>query len=165
MSEKSHQFCAVANYVILTRYTCRRVGEGGSGWLLSVANIDVAAKILFAQLWLIDLYAKRHLNKAMKVRKIWQGLDGNRGLQYTRSLNMPGGFQSRLFQVWITWDEIVEADGRKTYVIAISPIQEYRGTRHSIETAKWCAPIREECTSSKRSPRTRASGRGCRTST
>ncbi|GMH73670.1 hypothetical protein TrST_g7194 [Triparma strigata] len=31
-----------------------RVGEGGSGWLLSVANIDVAAKILFAQLWLID---------------------------------------------------------------------------------------------------------------
>ncbi|GMH96230.1 hypothetical protein TrST_g8697 [Triparma strigata] len=56
---------------------------------------------------------------------------------------MPGGFQSRLIQVWITWDEIVEADGRKTYVIAISPIQEYRGTRHSIKTGKMvCADSR-----------------------
>ena len=41
-----------------------------------------------------------------------------------------------MFESWITFEERVEADGRRTYIIAICPLEEYKGTKHEVDGAK-----------------------------
>lgn len=87
---------------------------------------------------------------------------------------MPGGFQNRLvevrmspidahihtflltcniFQIWITWEERVEADGHRSFIIAWCPLEEYRGTHYEVdggekmhEATSRGAHIIKECT-------------------
>lgn len=54
--------------------------------------------------------------------------DGTRGALYSVSVRLPGAFNDRLFRAWLTWEQIIEGDGRKTFVIAMSPIEDYQGT-------------------------------------
>ncbi|GMI09500.1 hypothetical protein TrVE_jg360 [Triparma verrucosa] len=60
-----------------------RSGES-AGWGMAIAKMDISAVSLFAELWLIDTYAKRVENKDLTIRAIWPDLDGTRSLQYTR---------------------------------------------------------------------------------
>ena len=87
------------------------------------------------QLWLLDTYAKKSESK-QTIREVWYDLDGTRNMQYTTSASLPGGFQDRLFKVWLTFEERVEADGLRTYIIAFCPIEKYKGTHHKVEGAE-----------------------------
>ncbi|GMH70055.1 hypothetical protein TrLO_g14469 [Triparma laevis f. longispina] len=108
-----------------------RDGEAGEGWGVSVAKIDVPVEELFAHVWLLDTYDKKLENKEAAIREVWKNLDGTRSLQYSKSVSIPGGFKDRLFELWITWEERVETDGRRIFIITISDIVNYHGTRHT----------------------------------
>ncbi|GMH84308.1 hypothetical protein TL16_g09884 [Triparma laevis f. inornata] len=110
--------------------------EGRMVWGVSVAQIDAPAVTLFASLWVLDTYEKRKQNKDMRIRHIVPNIDGTRGLQYSCSVSLPGGFQDRLFSGWLTWARRTNKDGRATYIIAITPIEEYCGTKYRIEGAE-----------------------------
>lgn len=113
--------------------------EGGEAALgMSVAKIDVSAVTMFTELWLLDTYAHKALNKkeGRYINEVWNNLDGTRGIQYSTSVSLPDGLQDRLFESWITFEERVEADGRRTYIIAICPLEEYKGTNHEVDGAK-----------------------------
>ena len=76
--------------------------EGGGDVVgMTVAKVDVSAVSLFAHLWLLDTYAKKAGSKDRKIRKVWNNLDGTRGLQFTTSLGLPGGFSDRVSEVRI----------------------------------------------------------------
>ncbi|GMH72306.1 hypothetical protein TrLO_g5595 [Triparma laevis f. longispina] len=94
------------------------------------------AKHVFAELWLLDTYAKKAENKDRKFCEVWNNLDGTRGQQYTTSLGLPGGFKDRLLESWFTWEETIGRDGRHTFIIAIAPLETYEGTHHEIVGAK-----------------------------
>lgn len=104
-------------------------------WGMSVARMDVAAVSLFADHWLLNTFEHRGENKSSSILEVWADLDGTRGVQYCRSLSLPG-FQDRLFEVWMTWKATVNADGKKNYVIAVTPIENYTGTRYRVTGAK-----------------------------
>lgn len=78
---------------------------------------------------MLDTYAKRE-NRS--IREVWNNLDGTRSLQYTRTLSLPGGFQDRLFETWLTWDVIIDGEGRRTFIVAFRPLLEYNGTHHKV---------------------------------
>ncbi|GMI16546.1 hypothetical protein TrLO_g10802 [Triparma laevis f. longispina] len=99
---------------------------GGAVWAKTRAIIDVSPMKLFAELWLLDTYELKAEMKHMSVRRIFKNIDGTRSQQYNRSLSLPGAFQDRIFRNWMTWD-VLDDD---TYIIAICPITEYKGTRH-----------------------------------
>ncbi|GMH92017.1 hypothetical protein TrST_g565 [Triparma strigata] len=105
-------------------------------WVLAVAKLDIAPVNFFTELWLLDTYAKKAENKKLAVHKVIKDLDGTRGVQYTRSVSLPGGFKDRLFESWITFEERVEADGRRTYIIAWCPLEKYKGTHHRVDGAE-----------------------------
>ena len=63
--------------------------------------MDVSAVSLFADIWLVDTYAQKAARKDKKIDEVWNNLDETRGLQYTTSVALPGGFQDRLFEVRI----------------------------------------------------------------
>ncbi|GMH74562.1 hypothetical protein TL16_g06498 [Triparma laevis f. inornata] len=110
----------------------QRSENGGAVWGLTVARMDVAAVRLFAQLWLVDTYAKKSKNKKnnVAIHEVWNNLDGTRGLQYTRSVSLPGGFQDRVFEAWITWERSIGFDGLATFIVAFTPLEKYSGTHH-----------------------------------
>ncbi|GMH68630.1 hypothetical protein TL16_g04977 [Triparma laevis f. inornata] len=95
--------------------------------------MDTPADILFSDLWLLDTYAKERKNKDKVVRKVWNGLDGTRGLQYTRSESLPGGFKDRVFDVWITWNVLTSEDGKRTFIMAATPLSDWGGTKYGWE--------------------------------
>ncbi|GMH95326.1 hypothetical protein TrST_g7379 [Triparma strigata] len=70
-----------------------RDGQDGAAWGMSVAKIDVSASTFFAELWLLDTYAKKVESKE-SIREVWNELDGTRGLQFSKSVKFPG-FQER----------------------------------------------------------------------
>mgnify|MGYP003974629707 CR=1 FL=1 len=86
------------------------------------------------QLWLLDTYARKSESK-QTIREVYNDLDGTRSMQYTTSASLPGGFQDRLFEAWITFEK-VEANGLRTYIIAFCPIEKYKGTHHKVEGAE-----------------------------
>ncbi|GMI17500.1 hypothetical protein TrLO_g6041 [Triparma laevis f. longispina] len=97
-------------------------------WGLSVAICDVPAVSIFADLWLLNTYAKKAFNKGTAVLEVFENLDGTRSLCYVKSFGLPGGFQDRLFETWITWDMWVdEFTGKKTCIIVIHPFDAYAG--------------------------------------
>ncbi|GMI01690.1 hypothetical protein TrST_g10386 [Triparma strigata] len=97
-------------------------------WGLSVAICDVPAVSIFADLWLLNTYAKKAFNKGTAVLEVFENLDGTRSLYYVKSFGLPGGFQDRLFETWITWDmRVDEFTGKKTYIIVIHPFDAYAG--------------------------------------
>ena len=51
-------------------------------------------------------------------------------------MSLPGGFQDRLFESWITWDKRIEANGQQTYIIAFYPLEKYKGTHHKVDGAE-----------------------------
>ncbi|GMH77977.1 hypothetical protein TL16_g07607 [Triparma laevis f. inornata] len=108
---------------------------GGAGWAMSVARIDVPAEILLANLWFLDTYENKTYHKDTTICECWNNIDGTRGLQYSLSLWLPGGFNERLFESFITWEKIVDADGRRTLIIAFSPLHTYTGTHYKVEGA------------------------------
>ncbi|GMH55451.1 hypothetical protein TL16_g01910 [Triparma laevis f. inornata] len=108
-----------------------RDGETGVGWAFSVARVDVRADTLFADLWLIDTYAKKAENKGSTIRELWTNLDGTRSRQCTRSFKVPG-FQDRIFEAWQTWERTEDGDKRPTFILAISPLEHYDGTHHEV---------------------------------
>ncbi|GMI18506.1 hypothetical protein TrLO_g14860 [Triparma laevis f. longispina] len=111
--------------------------EGEAVWGFSVAKIDCSAETLFAYLWLLDTNVRQSEHKRFKeIRKVFKNIDCTRGLQYSRSMKLPGGLIDRLFEVWITWDIVVNPDGRKTYIVAITPLKEYKGTHHKVDGAE-----------------------------
>ncbi|GMH78542.1 hypothetical protein TL16_g07843 [Triparma laevis f. inornata] len=64
-----------------------------------IKNIDIApasAVTLFAELWLLDTYAEKAELKDAKISEVWNDLNGTRGLQYTTSVALLGGFQDRV---------------------------------------------------------------------
>ena len=67
---------------------------------------------------------------------VWNDIDGTRDVQFTTSVSLPGAFQDRLFETWITWEEKVEFDGRRTYILAICPLDRYRGTHRKVDGAE-----------------------------
>ncbi|GMH59100.1 hypothetical protein TrST_g13015, partial [Triparma strigata] len=107
-----------------------RVGaRGGAGWGMTVAKMDVSAMSFFTELWLLNTFEKKAKNKHVKVRDFRENLaDGTRGALYSVSVRLPGAFSDRLFRAWLTWDQLIQGDGRKTFVIAMSPIEDYEGT-------------------------------------
>ncbi|GMH90953.1 hypothetical protein TL16_g11919 [Triparma laevis f. inornata] len=114
-----------------------KVLEGESaGWGKTVAKMNTSAVTLFSSLWLIDTYKLKAETKQIAIREIWTNLDGTRSQQYTRSFSLPG-FKDRIFEAWQTWDVTVDADGRQTFIIAISPLDKYKGTtRHKVAMDK-----------------------------
>ncbi|GMI15877.1 hypothetical protein TrLO_g12096 [Triparma laevis f. longispina] len=109
---------------------------GGAAVGMTVAKMDVSAVSLFADLWLLDTYTKKAEFKDMKIREVWKNLDGTRGLQYTTSVGLPGGFQDRLFELWIMWEELLDKEGRRTFIIAFAPLETYKGTHHEVAGAE-----------------------------
>ncbi|GMH68801.1 hypothetical protein TrLO_g1825 [Triparma laevis f. longispina] len=113
-----------------------RPEEGGAAVGMAVAKMDVSAVSLFAELWLLDTYAKKAANKDMKIREVWNNLDGTRGLQYSISVGLPGGFQDRFIQIWITWEKLIDEEGWGTFIIAFAPLKTYKGTHHEVSGAE-----------------------------
>ena len=109
-----------------------RPEQGGAGWGITVVKVDIPATALFAKLWLCDSYAKRAELSNLAIREVWLNLDGSRSLQYSRSVNLPGGFQDRFLELWMTWGVFADEEGRKTFALANAPIEEYQGTRHRV---------------------------------
>ena len=107
-----------------------RDGES-AGFGKSVARIDLDAKSLFTEQWLLDTYAERAETLNAKIYEVWKDLNGTRGLQFTRSVALPGGFQDRLFKTWLTWQRRVDADGHQTFIIAICPFENYQGKTYN----------------------------------
>ncbi|GMH76095.1 hypothetical protein TL16_g06968 [Triparma laevis f. inornata] len=101
--------------------------DGGAAWGISIATIDCSAIDLFAELWITNTYAKQNEDKTIAIREIWENVDNTRAQQFIRSISLPGGLKDRLFEVWMTWDARTEADGRHTFIVAISPLSEYKG--------------------------------------
>jgi len=112
-----------------------RDGEGGAAVGMTVAKMDVAAVVLFTELWLLDTYARKAENKNVKIREV-NDLNGTRGLQYTNSVSLPGGFQDRVFNTRFTWVERVEADGRRTFIIAFCPLEKNEETYYNVDGAE-----------------------------
>ncbi|GMI18486.1 hypothetical protein TrLO_g14651 [Triparma laevis f. longispina] len=94
--------------------------------------MDMSAATLFAQLWLLDTSAKKVEGKDMKIRKVWNNLNGTCGLQYTNSIGLPGGFLDRLFKNWVIWEELIDEEGQRTFIIAFAPLETYEGTHHEV---------------------------------
>ncbi|GMI02833.1 hypothetical protein TrVE_jg4749 [Triparma verrucosa] len=111
--------------------------DGGKMWAMTVANMDVSAVDLFTDLWLLDTFENRRENKRAAIREVWYNLDGTRGLQYAKSIGLPG-FQDRLFKTWVTWEKRPNENGRHTYIISISPLEDYNGTHHEVTGAEKC---------------------------
>ncbi|GMH69493.1 hypothetical protein TL16_g05171 [Triparma laevis f. inornata] len=63
-----------------------------------VDKMDLSAVSLFADLWLLDTYTDKAEHKDTKIHEVLNNLDGTRGLQYNRSVALPGGFSDRLFK-------------------------------------------------------------------
>ncbi|GMH78996.1 hypothetical protein TrLO_g7716 [Triparma laevis f. longispina] len=104
-----------------------------------VDKMDLSAVSLFADLWLLDTYTDKAEHKDTKIHEVWNNLDGTRGLQYNRSVALPGGFSDRLFKVWIMWEMLADEEGRRTFIIAYAPMETYEGTHyeeHVLETGK-----------------------------
>ncbi|GMH65896.1 hypothetical protein TrLO_g8811 [Triparma laevis f. longispina] len=110
--------------------------EGGAGVAMTVAKVDLSAVSLFAELWLLDTYALKAEKKSSKIREIWNNLNGMRGLQFTVSVALPGGFQDRLFESWMTWETMIDREGRRTFIIAFAPLKTYAGTHHEVAGAE-----------------------------
>ncbi|GMH53091.1 hypothetical protein TL16_g01370 [Triparma laevis f. inornata] len=110
--------------------------NGGAAWAMTVTKVDLSAESLFAELWLLDTYARKAESKGIKIRQVWNNLDGTRGLQFTTSVGLPGGFQDRLFETWMTWEELIDEEGRRTFIIAIAPLETYEGTHHEVVGAE-----------------------------
>ncbi|GMH80838.1 hypothetical protein TrLO_g330 [Triparma laevis f. longispina] len=129
VSSKAKRVTGTANESV-KKYLHKPEG-GGAAWGISVARMDVPAKTLFADSWLINTYARKAESKE-KIREVWDNLDGTRGTQYIGSLRLPG-IQDRFFSTWLTWEKLVDEAGLQTIIIAISPMVEYRGaTCHMI---------------------------------
>ncbi|GMH79820.1 hypothetical protein TrLO_g13491 [Triparma laevis f. longispina] len=109
-----------------------RSEQGGAGWGITVVKMDLSAEELFAKLWLCDSYLKKAESSNLALREIWFNLNGTRSLQYSRSVNLPGGFQDRYLELWMTWSVFTDEDGRRTFVLANAPIEDYGGMRHSV---------------------------------
>ena len=105
---------------------------GEAVWGLSITKMDVPATTLLAELWCLDTYEKLAYHKSTAIRELYKDIDGTRGMEFSLSVRLPSGFQSRLFQSWYTWEGRTEADGRKIYIVSYIPLQEYKGTRHEI---------------------------------
>ncbi|GMH61177.1 hypothetical protein TL16_g03202 [Triparma laevis f. inornata] len=110
-------------------------GEG-AGWTTSFTRIDMNAQAFFTELWLLDTYEKKARLKDVSIFDVRKNIDGTRAMQYSRSINLPGGFQDRFFQAWITWDIISDGSGRRTFVIAFAPLKEYEGTQYDVPGAE-----------------------------
>ncbi|GMH82652.1 hypothetical protein TrST_g12211 [Triparma strigata] len=108
---------------------------GGAVWGRTLGVMDTSVDEMFAELWLLDTFSKTLENSNSTIRKVWNSLDGTRGLQYARAIKLPGGFKDRLFDIWLTWDLLIGDDGRKTYIIAFAPIEKYAGTRNKVSGA------------------------------
>ena len=63
-------------------------------------------------------------------RKIWRNLDGTRSSQFSTCVKF-STFSPRVFESWITWEARILDDGRKEYVVAFVPMDEYAGEYHN----------------------------------
>ncbi|GMH78176.1 hypothetical protein TrLO_g2562 [Triparma laevis f. longispina] len=107
-----------------------------TGWGITVAKMDVSAVALFARLWLCDSYKTKAKLRGLPIREVWYGLDGTRGLQYSRSFSLPGGFNDRLLELWMTWVAEENEGGGRTFIIANTDIEDYGGTRNKVSDEK-----------------------------
>ncbi|GMH85915.1 hypothetical protein TL16_g10380 [Triparma laevis f. inornata] len=82
--------------------------EGGAAVGMNVLKVKLSAVSLFAEIWLLDTYALKAKTKDTKIREVWNDLDGTRGLQCTTSVTLPGGFQDRVFESWLTWEMLID---------------------------------------------------------
>ncbi|GMH63487.1 hypothetical protein TrLO_g4018 [Triparma laevis f. longispina] len=82
--------------------------EGGAAVGMNVLKVNLSAVSLFAEIWLLDTYALKAKTKDTKIREVWNDLDGTRGLQCTTSVTLPGGFQDRVFESWLTWEMLID---------------------------------------------------------
>ncbi|GMI01553.1 hypothetical protein TrLO_g10206 [Triparma laevis f. longispina] len=112
--------------------------DGDNAWGKTRCRIDCAATYLFASLWLLQTHYKKKEHIGLTVKQVWEGIDGTRGLQFARSLSLHGA-TDRIFNTWITWDELEVGGGgnsKRAFVIVISPIEEYKGTKHKVSGAE-----------------------------
>ncbi|GMH69388.1 hypothetical protein TL16_g05146 [Triparma laevis f. inornata] len=112
--------------------------DGDNAWGKTRCRIDCAATYLFASLWLLQTHYKKKEHIGLTVKQVWEGIDGTRGLQFVRSLSLHGA-TDRIFNTWITWDELEVGGGgnsKRAFVIVISPIEEYKGTKHKVSGAE-----------------------------
>ncbi|GMH73697.1 hypothetical protein TL16_g06259 [Triparma laevis f. inornata] len=133
VSSKAKRVAGTANESV-EKYLHKPKG-GGAVVGMAVAKVDLSAVSLFANIWLLDSYAKKAEFKDRKIHEV-SNLDGTRGLQFTVSVALPGSFQDRLFETWITWENLIDSDGRHTFIIAIAPLETYEGTHHEIAGAE-----------------------------
>lgn len=92
--------------------------EEGSNIALAkcVATIDTSVRKFFSEIWLLSTYEKHknHIRDNGKVpRKIWNEVDGSRGILYVTGIKFPSGFTDRIFHSWITWMRRVNSDGKE----------------------------------------------------
>ncbi|GMH76230.1 hypothetical protein TrLO_g4036 [Triparma laevis f. longispina] len=55
---------------------------------------------------------------------------------FTTSVALPGGFSDRVFKSRIIWEELIDEKGRRTFIIAIAPLETYDGTHHDVSGAE-----------------------------
>ncbi|GMH82067.1 hypothetical protein TL16_g09138 [Triparma laevis f. inornata] len=112
--------------------------EGGGGIVgMTVAKMDVSVTRLFAWIWLLDTFTRKAEENDKKIREVWnKNLDGTRSLQCNLSVALPGGFKDRLFESWVTWEELINEEGQRTFIIAFAPMETYEGTHHEVTGAE-----------------------------
>ncbi|GMH84047.1 hypothetical protein TL16_g09797 [Triparma laevis f. inornata] len=116
----------------MEKYLYRDEAGGAAAWGMTIVKMDVPVETLFTYIWLLDTYAKKVENEGSEILEVWKNLDGTRSLQYDISIGLPGGFQDRLFKIWTTWEKRVDEDGRRTFIIAFAPMEDYKGTSHKV---------------------------------
>ena len=100
------------------------------------ALIDVNARTFLADIWVLGTYEKMKLHKIENKgcpRKVWEKIDGSRGLLYVTGVKFPSGFTNRVFGSWITWQRRVKADGREYFIVGFEDSLKYDGSRPDLE--------------------------------
>ncbi|GMH88858.1 hypothetical protein TL16_g11282 [Triparma laevis f. inornata] len=112
--------------------------EEGSNIALAkcVATIDTSVRKFFSEIWLLSTYEKHknHIRDNGKVpRKIWNEVDGSRGILYVTGIKFPSGFTDRIFHSWITWMRRVNSDGTECFIIGFEDADKYKGSRQDLD--------------------------------
>ena len=100
------------------------------------ALIDVNVRTFLAEIWVLGTYEKMKLHKIENKgcpRKVWEKIDGSRGLLYVTGVKFPSGFTNRVFGSWITWQRRVKADGREYFIVGFEDSLKYDGSRPDLE--------------------------------
>mmetsp|Transcript_10792 Transcript_10792/g.22152 ORF Transcript_10792/g.22152 Transcript_10792/m.22152 type:complete len:1934 (-) Transcript_10792:39-5840(-) len=99
-------------------------------WGAYCATFDVSAKEMMAYFTLVDTYEglKEHKeNQHGEPRKIIMNVNGTRSTHYKVGLYFPPPYNSRMFEIKMTWKEEKMSDGRTQYIVGLRPLNDIEG--------------------------------------